>query len=157
MAQTIVLASDNDKMHGCRHKALFFCIRKKLYLVSIFKRKSVNPIMLWLISAPLRREMFKSFAMIGIGCHKEGGVYVTDMDSIEKSNLNRQFLFRPKDVTKPKSTCAAQTKQNINPTSCIHYIEKYSTISWIQTLYFLFITLLNSIDLKKYNFHFLLR
>lgn len=38
--------------------------------------------------------MLKNFAMMGMGCSKEGGVYVTDMDSIEKSNLNRQFLFR---------------------------------------------------------------
>ena len=35
---------------------------------------------------------------MGIGCDKEGAVYVTDMDSIEKSNLNRQFLFRSDDV-----------------------------------------------------------
>ena len=43
-------------------------------------------------------EMLKNFAMIGLGASPEGKVYVTDMDIIEKSNLNRQFLFRPHDV-----------------------------------------------------------
>lgn len=43
-------------------------------------------------------EMLKNFAMMGMGCDKDGAVYVTDMDSIEKSNLNRQFLFRSDDV-----------------------------------------------------------
>jgi molybdopterin/thiamine biosynthesis adenylyltransferase len=42
--------------------------------------------------------MLKNFAMMGIGCDKDGAVYVTDMDSIEKSNLNRQFLFRSDDI-----------------------------------------------------------
>jgi molybdopterin/thiamine biosynthesis adenylyltransferase len=41
--------------------------------------------------------MLKNWAMMGLGC--DGGkVIVTDMDIIEKSNLNRQFLFRPWDV-----------------------------------------------------------
>lgn len=35
---------------------------------------------------------------MGLGCHGNGAVYVTDMDIIEKSNLNRQFLFRPSDI-----------------------------------------------------------
>jgi ubiquitin-activating enzyme E1 len=43
-------------------------------------------------------EILKSFAMMGVGCGPGGSVTVTDMDTIEKSNLNRQFLFRPKDV-----------------------------------------------------------
>ena len=43
-------------------------------------------------------ELLKNFAMIGLGC-SEGAITVTDMDTIEKSNLNRQFLFRPWDVT----------------------------------------------------------
>ena len=42
--------------------------------------------------------MLKNFAMMGLGCDKEGAIYVTDMDSIEKSNLNRQFLFRSWDI-----------------------------------------------------------
>jgi ubiquitin-activating enzyme E1 len=42
--------------------------------------------------------MLKNFAMMGIGCDQSGAIYVTDMDSIEKSNLNRQFLFRSTDV-----------------------------------------------------------
>lgn len=44
-------------------------------------------------------ELLKNFAMIGLGCGEGGEIVVTDMDTIEKSNLNRQFLFRPWDVT----------------------------------------------------------
>ena len=40
-------------------------------------------------------ELLKNMAMMGVGSSPEGAVYVTDMDTIEKSNLNRQFLFRP--------------------------------------------------------------
>ena len=43
-------------------------------------------------------EMLKNWAMMGLGIGPRGIVHVTDMDSIEKSNLNRQFLFRPDDV-----------------------------------------------------------
>lgn len=43
-------------------------------------------------------EVLKTWAMMGLGCGPKGKVHVTDMDSIEKSNLSRQFLFRPKDV-----------------------------------------------------------
>ena len=43
-------------------------------------------------------EMLKNWALMGVGCGPRGQVHVTDMDRIEKSNLNRQFLFRPHDV-----------------------------------------------------------
>ncbi|KAG9238513.1 putative ubiquitin-activating enzyme E1 1 [Amylocarpus encephaloides] len=60
-------------------------------------------------------EMLKNWAMIGLAVGPNGQISVTDMDSIEKSNLNRQFLFRPKDVGKLKSDCAADAVQAMNP------------------------------------------
>ncbi|XP_078339773.1 ubiquitin-like modifier-activating enzyme 1 isoform X2 [Crassostrea virginica] len=60
-------------------------------------------------------EMLKNWAMMGLACGEDGHVYVTDMDIIEKSNLNRQFLFRPWDVQKPKSSTAASAARHMNP------------------------------------------
>lgn len=60
-------------------------------------------------------EMLKNWAMIGLAIGDKGKIHVTDMDQIEKSNLNRQFLFRPKDVGKLKSECASEAVQAMNP------------------------------------------
>ncbi|XP_056665926.1 ubiquitin-like modifier-activating enzyme 1, partial [Monodelphis domestica] len=60
-------------------------------------------------------ELLKNFAMMGLGCGEGGDITVTDMDIIEKSNLNRQFLFRPWDVTKLKSDTAAAAVRQMNP------------------------------------------
>ncbi|OJI79513.1 hypothetical protein ASPTUDRAFT_78884 [Aspergillus tubingensis CBS 134.48] len=60
-------------------------------------------------------ETLKNWAMIGLGTGPEGKIIVTDMDQIEKSNLNRQFLFRSRDVGKLKSECASAAVQAMNP------------------------------------------
>lgn len=60
-------------------------------------------------------ELLKNFAMLGVGAGAEGKLIVTDMDLIEKSNLNRQFLFRPWDVQKAKSDTAAAYVKKMNP------------------------------------------
>lgn len=54
-------------------------------------------------------ELIKNVALIGIG-----GVSITDMDTVEMSNLSRQFLFRDHHIGKFKSTVAAQSAQKIN-------------------------------------------
>lgn len=60
-------------------------------------------------------EMLKNWAMMGLGSGPNGGIIITDNDTIEKSNLNRQFLFRPKNVGKNKSEVAAEAVQAMNP------------------------------------------
>uniref|UniRef100_A0A3Q1J9V8 Ubiquitin-like modifier-activating enzyme 6 n=1 Tax=Anabas testudineus TaxID=64144 RepID=A0A3Q1J9V8_ANATE len=61
-------------------------------------------------------EMLKNFALLGVGLTQSSGeVCITDPDLIEKSNLNRQFLFRPHHIQKPKSTTAAEATRDINP------------------------------------------
>lgn len=52
--------------------------------------------------------------MIGVGA-RDGEIVITDMDLIEKSNLNRQFLFRPHDVQKAKAKTAANAIKKMNP------------------------------------------
>ncbi|KAI7827274.1 hypothetical protein BX661DRAFT_182968 [Kickxella alabastrina] len=60
-------------------------------------------------------EMLKNWAMMGIASGPNGVIHITDMDTIEKSNLNRQFLFRPSDVGKLKSDTAAAAVVKMNP------------------------------------------
>ncbi|KAJ8257910.1 hypothetical protein GJAV_G00191040 [Gymnothorax javanicus] len=60
-------------------------------------------------------ELLKNFALIGLGAGEGGQITVTDMDSIERSNLNRQFLFRPQDIGMPKSEVAAKATVSMNP------------------------------------------
>ncbi|OII72057.1 ubiquitin-activating enzyme [Cryptosporidium ubiquitum] len=59
-------------------------------------------------------EFLKSMALLGVGCGPNGTVTITDMDNIEVSNLNRQFLFRQEHVGSPKSAIAAQVIRTIN-------------------------------------------
>jgi ubiquitin-activating enzyme E1 len=60
-------------------------------------------------------EMLKNWAMMGVSSGDGGVIHITDMDTIEKSNLNRQFLFRSKDVQQPKSSVAGRAIKEMNP------------------------------------------
>jgi len=48
-------------------------------------------------------EISKNLIMMGFGECYSGRLNITDMDTIELSNLSRQFLFRPEDINKSKS------------------------------------------------------
>jgi ubiquitin-activating enzyme E1 len=84
----------------------------------------INKLKYFLVgSGAIGCEMLKNWAMMGVASHESGLIHVTDMDTIEKSNLNRQFLFRSSDLEHLKSETAAKAVQKMN--SHIH-IKSYS-------------------------------
>jgi ubiquitin-activating enzyme E1 len=90
-------------------------------------QQKLSALRLFLVGAgAIGCEMLKNWAMMGIACDVPpsyqataqncvGQAIVTDMDSIEKSNLSRQFLFRNKDINKQKSTTAINAVTVMNP------------------------------------------
>ena len=81
--------------------------------IAVFGRtfqKKLQDLSLFLVGAgAIGCEMLKNWSLMGVATSSTTSslVHITDMDTIEKSNLNRQFLFRPKDVGQCKSTTAA--------------------------------------------------
>jgi ubiquitin-activating enzyme E1 len=59
-------------------------------------------------------EYIKNYALMGISCGPKGKTYVTDLDTIDVSNLSRQFLFRKEHVGKMKSLIACQSAVKMN-------------------------------------------
>jgi ubiquitin-activating enzyme E1 len=75
----------------------------------------------WLLvgSGAIGCEHLKNMAFMGIR-----NVTVTDPDSIEKSNLNRQFLFRSGHIGKPKSITAVEVIKKMKHTNYKATLEK---------------------------------
>jgi ubiquitin-like 1-activating enzyme E1 B len=76
-----------------------------------------------------------------------GQITLLDLDTIDLSNLNRQFLFKKKDVKQSKAMIAAQTAAPFNPNVHIHPIhgnikEPQFDIAWFEG----FDIVLNALD-----------
>uniref|UniRef100_A0AAR2M557 Ubiquitin-activating enzyme E1 C-terminal domain-containing protein n=1 Tax=Pygocentrus nattereri TaxID=42514 RepID=A0AAR2M557_PYGNA len=99
----------NPLFEGDRYDALRACIGEPLC-------SDLHKLHIFMVGCgAIGCEMLKNFALLGVGLARcSGEVCVTDPDLIEKSNLNRQFLFRPHHIQKPKSLTAAQATLEIN-------------------------------------------
>ena len=80
-----------------------------------FQKKIANLKIFLVGSGAIGCEMLKNWAMMGIATGPDGKIFITDNDTIEKSNLNRQFLFRAKDVGKNKSEVSSAAVIAMNP------------------------------------------
>ncbi|KAK2177102.1 hypothetical protein NP493_617g01041 [Ridgeia piscesae] len=100
---------EDFKPRGTRYDALRICIGEKLC-------QRLAGLRLFMIGCgAIGCEMLKNYALLGLASSEKGMISMTDHDLIEKSNLNRQFLFRPNHIRQPKSTTAAQSTQELNP------------------------------------------
>jgi len=86
--------------------------------VALFGREFQNRLgdtKLFIVGAgALGCELLKQAALMGIACGPNGRLDITDDDSIEISNLNRQFLFRKEHVGEMKSQIASESAKKIN-------------------------------------------
>lgn len=80
-----------------------------------FQEKIANHRQFLVGAGALGCELLKNWSMMGLATGPRGQITVTDLDTIEKSNLNRQFLFRAKDLGKFKSEVAAAAVTDMNP------------------------------------------
>ncbi|TMW63332.1 hypothetical protein Poli38472_002273 [Pythium oligandrum] len=97
--------------------------------VAVFGRSTqdkIKGLSMFLVGAgAIGCEMLKNWAMMGVSCADGGVIHITDMDTIEKSNLNRQFLFRSTDVQQPKSSVAARAIKDMNPdVNVVSYVSR---------------------------------
>uniref|UniRef100_A0A673KTV4 Ubiquitin-like modifier-activating enzyme 6 n=1 Tax=Sinocyclocheilus rhinocerous TaxID=307959 RepID=A0A673KTV4_9TELE len=104
------LPAEEFAPRGDRYDALRACIGESLCL-------KLHKFQVFMVGCgAIGCEMLKNMALMGVGLSRcSGEICITDPDLIEKSNLNRQFLFRPQHIRKPKSTTAAAASLEINP------------------------------------------
>jgi molybdopterin/thiamine biosynthesis adenylyltransferase len=71
-------------------------------------------------------ELLKNLALMNASIYSENGkIIVADSDGIERSNLNRQLLFRQQHIGKPKALVASEMVRTINPDlNCTSIINK---------------------------------
>lgn len=109
LPSSVTRSEENCKPTGTRYDGQIAVFGKE------YQEKLSNVTQFLVGAGAIGCETLKNWAMMGLGTGPKGRIFVTDMDQIEKSNLNRQFLFRSKDVGRLKSECASAAVQAMNP------------------------------------------
>ncbi|KAN0022843.1 hypothetical protein ACTFIU_005584 [Dictyostelium citrinum] len=89
---------------------------QKLCLGEVVCDRLSNAKLFMVGSGAIGCEMLKNYALLSVATNADSDslITITDNDLIEKSNLNRQFLFRNKDINQWKSKVAALATHSMN-------------------------------------------
>jgi ubiquitin-activating enzyme E1 len=104
-----IAPKSGSKLLGTRYDAQIICVGEET------SRRLADSRLFVVGSGAIGCELMKTLAMIGCSTGPKGSLVLTDDDNIERSNLNRQFLFRDVHIGKPKSETAKQSILAINP------------------------------------------
>ena len=89
-------------------------------------QKKLNDLNVFIIGAgALGCELLKNFSLMGISVNNKAKTIITDNDLIELSNLNRQFLFRDKDIGQSKSKISSEKARLANKKFNCHCLEMF--------------------------------
>lgn len=94
-------------------------------------------------------ELLKNLVLEGFG-----KIHIVDLDTIDLSNLNRQFLFRQQHIKKPKALVAKEVAQAFNPKVKIeaHFAnikDEEFNVEWYQTFKIVF-NALDNLDARRH-------
>ncbi|KAI9687726.1 MAG: E1 ubiquitin-activating protein uba2 [Bathelium mastoideum] len=94
-------------------------------------------------------ELLKNLVLTGFG-----EIHVIDLDTIDLSNLNRQFLFRHEHIKKSKALVAAETAAKFNPNVKIHphhanIRDPQFDLEWYRSFALVF-NALDNLDARRY-------
>lgn len=94
-------------------------------------------------------ELLKNLVLLGFG-----EIHVVDLDTIDLSNLNRQFLFRHEHIKKSKALVAKETAQKFNPRVKIeaHHAnikEAQFNVAWFRSFNIVF-NALDNMDARRH-------
>lgn len=94
-------------------------------------------------------ELLKNLVLMGFG-----DIHVVDLDTIDLSNLNRQFLFRHEHIKQPKALVAKETALKFNPNVKIesyhaNIMESRFDEEWFKSFTLVF-NALDNMDARRY-------
>ncbi|KAJ2892271.1 hypothetical protein MKZ38_010062 [Zalerion maritima] len=87
-------------------------------------------------------------------CSGYGEIHMVDLDTIDLSNLNRQFLFRKEHIKKPKALVAKEQASNFNPNVNIvayhaNIKDSQFDVKWFRTFKLVF-NALDNLDARRH-------
>ncbi|KAL2722839.1 LOW QUALITY PROTEIN: SUMO-activating enzyme subunit 2 isoform X1 [Vespula squamosa] len=94
-------------------------------------------------------EILKNLVMTGFS-----DIEIIDLDTIDVSNLNRQFLFQKKHVGKSKAEVAKETALTFNPNAkIIHYHDSITSSEFGLSFFKKFSVVMNALDNRAARNH----